>query len=102
MLLSPQLLSGDESAVATIFDRVLFPIVEELLKPQVNNRDPQGMPETRLRAATLMCKIFLQYVVRLDNKRTVADLFARVLDKMERFMKGERDNLVRRWWRSVT
>ena len=94
LLLSPLLLSGETSELATIFDRVLFPIVEELLKPQVNDRDPQGMPETRLKAATLMCKIFLQYVVRLDDKQTVADLFARVLDKMERFMKGERENLV--------
>ena len=71
--------------------------MDELLKPQVHERDPQGMAETRLRAATLLCKVFLQYVVRLVESGSAADLgglFVRVLDKSERFMKGERDMLV--------
>ena len=60
-------------------------------------RDPQGMAETRLRAATLLCKIFLQYIVRLveNESRAVGGLFVKVLDKLERFMRGERDLLVR-------
>lgn len=96
LLLSPQLLSGDQSILPTIFDRVLFPVLDELLKSQVYERDPSGMAETRLRAATLLCKVFLQYVVRLveiDNG-AVGGLFVRVLDKLERFMRGERDLLV--------
>ncbi|OCF31102.1 Sec7 domain-containing protein [Kwoniella heveanensis BCC8398] len=94
LLLSPQLLSGDESTLPTIFDRVLFPVLEELLKPQVYERDPRGMSETRLKAATLLCKIFLQYVVRLvESGKNVEGLFVRVLDKLERFMRGERDLL---------
>nr|XP_031861344.1 uncharacterized protein CI109_003316 [Kwoniella shandongensis]KAA5528416.1 hypothetical protein CI109_003316 [Kwoniella shandongensis] len=94
LLLSPQLLSGDESTLPTIFDRVLFPVLEELLKPQVYERDPHGMADTRLRAATLLCKIFLQYVVRLVESGTAVEgLFVRVLDKLERFMRGERDLL---------
>ncbi|KAK8865894.1 hypothetical protein IAR55_001042 [Kwoniella newhampshirensis] len=94
LLLSPQLLSGDESALPTIFDRVLFPVLEELLKPQVFERDPHGMADTRLKAATLLCKIFLQYVVRLvESGSAVEGLFVRVLDKLERFMRGERDLL---------
>ncbi len=99
LLLSSQLLSGDLSTLPTIFDRVLFPVLDELAKPQVYERDPQGMAETRLRAATLLCKIFLQYVVRLveSESRAVGGLFVRVLDKLERFMRGERDLLVRRF-----
>ncbi|WRT64093.1 uncharacterized protein IL334_001022 [Kwoniella shivajii] len=96
LLLSPQLLSGSESILPTIFDRVLFPVLEELLKPQNHERDPRGMNETRLKAATLLCKIFLQYVVRLvekGNAKMVEGLFVGVLDKLERFMRGERDLL---------
>jgi brefeldin A-resistance guanine nucleotide exchange factor 1 len=77
-----------------IFDRVLFPVMDELLKPQVYERDPQGMAETRLKAATILCKIFLQYVVRLVESDAVVGLFVRVLDKLERFMRGEKDMLV--------
>ncbi|WVQ85543.1 hypothetical protein IAT38_007709 [Cryptococcus sp. DSM 104549] len=94
LLLSSQLLSGDESVLPTVFDRVLFPVLEELLKPQAYERDPKGLAETRLKAATLLCKIFLQYVVRLvESGKAVAGLFVRVLDKLERFMRGERDLL---------
>ncbi|WVQ71161.1 hypothetical protein IAR50_000686 [Cryptococcus sp. DSM 104548] len=96
VLLSPQILSGDESTLPTVFDRVLFPVLEELLKPQVYERDPKGLAETRLKAATLLCKIFLQYVVKLvesGSSEAVAGLFVKVLDKLERFMRGERDLL---------
>ncbi|ORX34283.1 putative golgi-specific brefeldin a-resistance guanine nucleotide exchange factor 1 [Kockovaella imperatae] len=94
-LLSSQLLSGPESTLPTILDRVLFPVLDELLKPQAYERDPHGMAETRLRSATLLCKVFLQYVVRLVEGRSdeVGSLFVRVLDKLERLMRGERDLL---------
>ncbi|ORY28981.1 hypothetical protein BCR39DRAFT_467884 [Naematelia encephala] len=97
LLLSPQLLSPSDTlhTLPTIFDRVLFPVLDELLKPQVFERDPAGMGETRLRAATLLCKIFLQYVVTLveGGSGEVGGLFVRVLDKLERFMRGEREML---------
>lgn len=88
---------GNESTLPIVFDRVLFPVLEELLKPQVYERDPKGLSETRLKAATLLCKIFLQYVVRLvesGSSEAVTGLFVRVLDKLEKFMRGERDLLV--------
>jgi hypothetical protein len=37
-----------------IFERVFFPLLEELLKPQVFRRDPDGMGETRLRTDHLI------------------------------------------------
>lgn len=61
--------------------------MDELAKPQLE----AGMGETRLRAATLLCKVFLQYVVRLSEGDVVGELFVKVLEKLERFMKGERD-----------
>lgn len=82
--------------------------MDELLKPQPpgtssgsgsargGGADPQGMAQTRLKAATLLCKIFLQYVVRLveSESEAVGGLFVRVLDKLERFMRTEREILV--------
>lgn len=75
---------------------MLFPVLDELLKSHAFERDQAGMQETRLRAATLLCKVFLQYVVRLVEKEwgNVGGLFVRVLDKLEKFMRGERDMLV--------
>ena len=63
--------------------------MDELLKPGVYERDPSGFGETRLRAATLLCKVFLQYVVRLQEVRgdLVGAIFVGVLDKLERFMR---------------
>jgi brefeldin A-resistance guanine nucleotide exchange factor 1 len=105
LLLSPNLLSPSSPAspaqiLPTVFDRVLFPVLDELLKPQVYERDPSGMGETRLKSATLLCKVFLQYVVRLaegveGEGEVVGGVFVKVLDKLERFMRGERDLLVR-------
>lgn len=61
--------------------------MDELAKPQLES----GMGETRLRAATLLCKVFLQYVVRLSEGDVVGELFVKVLEKLERFMRNERD-----------
>lgn len=97
LLLSPQLMAADESTLPIIFDRVLFPVLDELLKPQAYERDPTGVIEMRLRAATLLCKVFLQYVVGLqemENSATIGPQFVRVLDKLERFLRGDRDMLV--------
>ena len=70
--------------------------MDELLKANLYERDPSGFGETRLRAATLMCKVFLQYVVRLVEVQgdLVGVVFVGVLDKLERFMRGEREMLV--------
>ena len=45
-----------------IFTEVLFPLILRLLKPEVYQIDPAGMSETRVQAATLLCKIFLRYL----------------------------------------
>jgi brefeldin A-resistance guanine nucleotide exchange factor 1 len=95
LLLSPQLMSADGQTLPIIFDRVLFPVLDELLKPALYERDHAGAVEMRLRAATLLVKVFLQYVVGLTEPcDAVGVQFVRVLDKLERFMQGDRDMLV--------
>lgn len=82
-----------------IFERVFFPMLEELLKPQVFRRDPEGMGETRLRASALLCKIFLQYLTQLSERqgmKTMTELWLKILGYQDRFMhSGRRDQMVR-------
>ena len=54
-----------------------------------------GMGETRVQAATLLCKIFLHYLVLLSEWDGMLDLWLKILDVMDRFMNsGQGDSLV--------
>ena len=61
------------------------------------------MSETRVQAATLLCKIFLHYLVLLSEWDGMSDLWLKILDIMDRLMNsGQGDNLVSRTqWRKV-
>ncbi|KAG8947301.1 GDP/GTP exchange factor for ARF [Tulasnella sp. 424] len=76
-----------------LFDRVLFPILEELLKPQVYVKDQQGMGEARLRVSALACKSFLHFSVRsADDAGDTLELWLSLLKMMDRVMhSGKRD-----------
>ncbi|KIO27117.1 hypothetical protein M407DRAFT_73603 [Tulasnella calospora MUT 4182] len=72
-----------------LFDQVLFPILEELLKPQVYVKDPQGMGEARLRVSALACKSFLHFSVRsADGAGDTLELWLSLLKIMGRVMQG--------------
>ena len=102
-----------------IFTEVLFPLITELLKPEVFQSDPVGMSETRVRAATLLSRVFLHYLGALagveesatedkndkdseegkDKEEQEDDLlltlWLRVVGIMDRLMNsGQGDNLV--------
>lgn len=97
VLLSSQVLplADQDTALASIFSRVLFPVVDELLKPQVYNQDPPSMEETRLRASALTCKAFLQYLHPLSDKPDrLLEVFLKIIDLMERFMRTGSRQLV--------
>lgn len=54
------------------------------------------MGETRVQAATLLCKIFLHYLVLLSEWDGMLDLWLKILEIMDRLMNsGQGDNLVR-------
>ncbi|KAL0577890.1 GDP/GTP exchange factor for ARF [Marasmius crinis-equi] len=83
----PVLDEADSEQVEELFNRVVFPLLDELLKPQVFQRDPQGMLETRLRASALLCKTFMHYVVRESQAQAdIRILWIEVLDLLDRFM----------------
>ena len=53
------------------------------------------MSETRVQAATLLCKVFLHYLVLLSEWGGMLDLWLKILDIMDRLMNsGQGDNLV--------
>ena len=94
-LLSPELTSGEHEEWTAIFSEVLFPLIVRLLKPEVYSSDPVGMSETRVQAATLLCRIFLHYLVLLSKWDGMLDLWLKILDIMDRLMNsGQGDSLV--------
>lgn len=94
ILLGPSLVSlnaAEQSQVEDIFNRVIFPLLDDLLRPQVYQRDPQGMAETRLRGSALLCKVFMH----LELRETViqADfrlLWIQILDLLDRLMNVDK------------
>ncbi|KAL4065359.1 hypothetical protein V8B97DRAFT_2022848 [Scleroderma yunnanense] len=93
VLLGSQLVydEADHGHVEEIFNSVIFPLVDELLKPQVYQLDPPGMSETRLRASALLCKVFIHFEVR-DNraKADVRVLWIEILDLLDKIIAVER------------
>jgi len=82
---------ADQTRVEEAFNRVIFPLVDELLKPEVFNRDPAGMPETRLRAASLLCKAFMQLEVKEGEPQAdIRVVWIQVLDLLDRLMNIDR------------
>ncbi|SNX82559.1 related to golgi-specific brefeldin a-resistance guanine nucleotide exchange factor 1 [Melanopsichium pennsylvanicum] len=108
--------------IRTIFSATLFPLIEDLLKPQVYQIDPPsaanrngGMLEVRIRASALVCKTFLHLMpqlapipsdlasieteVLLGEQADVAEfqkLWLDVLDLMDRMINSTGGNAGRR------
>lgn len=94
-LLSPELTSSDHEEWTAIFGEVLFPLILRLLKPEVFSSDRDGMSETRVQVASLLCKVFLQYLVLLSKWEGMLDLWVRIIEIMDRLMNsGQADSLV--------
>jgi len=98
ILLGPVLSTADSEQVQVeeIFNRVVFPLLDELLKSDTLRRDPAGIPESRLRAATLLCRVFLHFVMRLSQNQTdIRVLWIQILDLLDRLMNFDKqDQLV--------
>lgn len=94
-LLASDLASSDHKEWTNIFSGVLFPLLNQLLRPEVYQSDPMGMSETRIQTAQLLCKIFLHYLVLLNEWEGMLDLWKEILIIMERLMRsGGGDSLV--------
>ncbi|TPX32616.1 hypothetical protein SmJEL517_g04294 [Synchytrium microbalum] len=67
------------------FDDVLFPLLDELLKPEVASLDSPGVDETRMRASALLCKIFLHSMQRMYTSKGLPSLWTRLLQYLGQF-----------------
>ncbi|KAF5372839.1 hypothetical protein D9758_001701 [Tetrapyrgos nigripes] len=87
----PVLDEADPPQVEEIFNRVVFPLIDDLLKPQTSERDPQGMSETRLRASALLCKTFMHFQVRESQAEAdIRILWIEILDLLDRLMHSHK------------
>lgn len=94
-LLSPELTCTDAKEWTAIFGKVLFPLILRLLKPEVFSLDREGMSEMRVQSASLLCKVFLQYLVLLTEWDGILDLWIKIIEIMDRLMNsGQGDSLV--------
>ncbi|XP_022240117.1 Golgi-specific brefeldin A-resistance guanine nucleotide exchange factor 1-like isoform X2 [Limulus polyphemus] len=75
------------------FNKVLFPLLSKLLE-NLSPQDPIGMEETRMRGATLLCKVFLQHLNPLLSLPTFTALWLTILDFMEKYMKTDGSDLL--------
>ncbi|KAJ8022774.1 Golgi-specific brefeldin A-resistance guanine nucleotide exchange factor 1 [Holothuria leucospilota] len=74
------------------FNKVLFPLLSKLLEN--NSPDPVEMEETRMRAANLLCKGFLQHLTPLLSLPTFTALWMTILDFMDKYMHADKSELL--------
>lgn len=85
-----QTLSGPEWEAC--FQRVLFPLLNYLLQPL--SKDHVAMEETRMRAATLLSKVFLHHLTPLLSLPTFSSLWLTILDFLDRYMHADKSDLL--------
>ncbi|XP_039215978.1 Golgi-specific brefeldin A-resistance guanine nucleotide exchange factor 1 isoform X3 [Crotalus tigris] len=75
------------------FNKVLFPLLTKLLQ-NISPADIGGMEETRMRASTLLSKVFLQHLSPLLSLPTFAALWLTILDFMDKYMHAGSSDLL--------
>ncbi|GJJ73716.1 golgi-specific brefeldin A-resistance guanine nucleotide exchange factor 1 [Entomortierella parvispora] len=86
-LLLPEIVTDKITEWVVVFDKVLFKLLEDLLRPEVVQQDPAGFEETRSKACAIVCKTFLHYYFRLLEWEGLQALWMNVLDYMDAFMQ---------------
>ncbi|XP_047109298.1 Golgi-specific brefeldin A-resistance guanine nucleotide exchange factor 1 isoform X1 [Schistocerca piceifrons] len=75
------------------FNKVLFPLLTKLLEP-ISPDDPGGLEETRMRAATVLSKVFLHHLTPLQSLPTFSALWLTILDYMRQYMNADKSDLL--------
>jgi hypothetical protein len=94
-LLAPPLFALGFEAWVRVFERLLFPMVDALLRlaPQPGALD--GHEEERLRASALLCKTLVQYVAKfVAHGAAFGSLWFQVLTRLEAFVAGSPSDLL--------
>lgn len=75
------------------FQRVLFPLLNYLLQP-VSPKNSVTMEETRMRAATVLSKVFLHHLTPLLSLTTFSNLWLVILDFLNKYMHADQSDLL--------
>lgn len=75
------------------FQRVLFPLLNFLLQP-IAPKNNVLMEETRMRAATVLSKVFLHHLTPLLSLTTFSNLWLLILDFMDKYMHADESDLL--------
>ncbi|KAG0242430.1 GDP/GTP exchange factor for ARF [Actinomortierella wolfii] len=86
-LLLPEIVTDKVNEWVVIFDKVLFAMLDDLLRPEVVQHDLAGFEETKGRACGVVCKTFLHYYFRLLDWEGLKPLWLDVLSYMKGFMQ---------------
>ncbi|XP_034407336.1 Golgi-specific brefeldin A-resistance guanine nucleotide exchange factor 1 isoform X4 [Cyclopterus lumpus] len=92
-LLVHDLQTLDATEWESCFNKVLFPLLTKLLD-NISPADVSGMEETRMRACTLLSKVFLQHLSPLLSLPTFAALWLTILDFMDKYMHAGSSDLL--------
>eukprot|EP01122_Echinamoeba_exundans_P009392 TRINITY_DN3314_c0_g1_i1.p1 TRINITY_DN3314_c0_g1~~TRINITY_DN3314_c0_g1_i1.p1 ORF type:complete len:1532 (-),score=259.60 TRINITY_DN3314_c0_g1_i1:126-4721(-) len=92
-LLAPEMAVCTSASWLQIFDRIIFPLLVELLQPVSHDTPRDVVEETRLRASSLLCKTFLHYMPRIDVS-SFHMLWLKVLSFVEMYMKADNSELL--------
>lgn len=94
-LLLPDMERLDGVDWRSCLDTVLFPLLTRLLEPlAAPGVDPAATEETRMRACTLLCKVFLQHLTALLGLDDFEALWLHLLDFMDRYMHADNSELL--------
>jgi brefeldin A-resistance guanine nucleotide exchange factor 1 len=74
-----------------IFEQVIFPLLNELLKGSDNSdlMNKDNTEEIRMRASSILCKTFLQYLPTIVRSPDFKPLWLKILRFIEMYMKAE-------------
>eukprot|EP01124_Arcella_intermedia_P011795 TRINITY_DN1817_c0_g2_i1.p1 TRINITY_DN1817_c0_g2~~TRINITY_DN1817_c0_g2_i1.p1 ORF type:complete len:1224 (-),score=341.78 TRINITY_DN1817_c0_g2_i1:78-3695(-) len=90
-LLAPELFVLSAESWSILFEKILFPLLQELLKaPQEPTVKKEEFDEIRLRAANILCKTFLQYRSKLISYNNFNHLWSKVLKYIKLYMEADK------------
>ena len=78
----------------SLFNRVLFPLLQKLLETTNITDHIYSIEETRARASQLLCRIFLQHLTPLLTLPTFTTLWLTILDFMDKYSKIDQTDML--------
>ncbi|CAM4905012.1 unnamed protein product [Rotaria socialis] len=77
------------------FNKVLFPLLLQLLETTNTSDHTYGIEETRVRVSQLLCRIFLQHLTPLLTLSTFTTVWLTILDFMDKYSKIDQTDMLR-------